>query len=87
MNLKEKYEIAGSWYEKVILMEIYHLAMIQLSPQWTLKKTSEYFGCSIGLVCENLSLAKEMNRNNKILKQSNREMALKEMKKWNLKRR
>ena len=40
-----------------MIMEIYHLAMTQNYKVWTITRTAEHFGVSIGLVSENLRLA------------------------------
>jgi hypothetical protein len=58
-------------------MEIYHLAMSQLERSWTITKTAEAFGVSIGLVSENLKLANSIHVDDKILRCETRQDALK----------
>lgn len=76
MTFKEKYSSESTWYGKVMVMEIYHLAMRQRVNNWTITKTAEEFGCSIGLVSENLKLALAIHSNDAILKCETRQEAL-----------
>ena len=46
---------------------------------WTLSKTAEHFGVSIGLVSENLRLALAIHTNDAILKCESRQDALKKL--------
>ncbi len=61
MTFVERYNQESTWHGKVLVMEIYHLAMISRSNAWTITKTAEHFGVSIGLVSENLRLATLIN--------------------------
>lgn len=57
MTFLERYNQEKTWHGKVLVMEIYHLAMTARSKTWTITKTAEHFSVSIGLVSENLRLA------------------------------
>jgi extradiol dioxygenase family protein len=60
-------------------MELFHLAMSQRHIEWTISKTAESFGCSIGLVSENLRLAHYIHEHPLIMKIETRQAALKRM--------
>lgn len=80
MTFKERYSSETTWHGRVTVMEIYHLAMNQREKGWNLSKTAEYFECSIGLVSENLQLAKAIHEKDTILKCETRQEALKKLK-------
>lgn len=79
MTFLERYAQESTWHGKVLVMEIYHLAMAHRQRGWTITKTAESFGCSIGLVSENLRLAHAIHVNEKILKCESRQDALKKL--------
>ena len=81
ITFKQKYNSRGiTWQEKAVLMSLYHTAMLMKYPTWNLGDTAEHFGVSIGLVSENIRLAKEIDKGNmKITLCSYREAALKLM--------
>lgn len=57
MTFVERYKQESTWHGKVIVIELFHLAMSQRDKTWTLTKTAEAFNVSTGLVSENLRLA------------------------------
>lgn len=58
MTYKEKYDSEQDWYKKVLLTSMYHLAMNHRNKgKWTIQDTANYFGCSSGLISENLKIA------------------------------
>lgn len=75
MTFREKYESVEDWYSKVLIMEIYHLAMTQQT-EWAIKNTAQYFGCSFGLVSENLRLAELIHRDENLIRLKTRREAL-----------
>jgi hypothetical protein len=79
ITFKEKYNSKGiTWQEKAVLISLYHTAMCMKYPTWNLQDTSLHFGVSIGLVSENIRLAKEIDNNNKkVIACLHREDALK----------
>ena len=79
MTFLERYRNETTWHGKALVMEIYHLAMSHRSKGWTLTRTAEHFGVSIGLVSENLRLAHAIHMNDKILKCESRQEALKKL--------
>lgn len=79
MTFKERYNLESTWQGRVIIMEIYHLAQCHRFKQWTVTRTAEYFGCSIGLTSENLRLALATHRDEAILKCEYRQEALKKL--------
>lgn len=79
MTFKERYYNEVTWHGKVTVMEIFHLAMSHNEKNWTLVKTAESFGCSIGLVSENLKLAQAIHSNENILNCESRQIALKKI--------
>lgn len=60
-------------------MEIFHLAMSNGANSWNITKTAEYFGVSIGLVSENLHLAKAMHSDDELRQCDSRTEALRKM--------
>ncbi len=79
MTFKDRYDIELTWHGKALVMEIYHLAMCQRAKDWTLKATSEYFKCSIGLVSENLRLATAIHINDNLISCNTRQEALRKL--------
>ncbi len=79
MTFPERYRAEDTWFGKVMVMEIFHLAMTHSERRWTLTKTAKEFDCSIGLVSENLRLAVEIHINSDILKCQTRQEALNKM--------
>ena len=79
MTFLERYELAKTWHEKAIITELYHLAMSQRYPGWTITKTAEHFEVSIGLVSENLRLAHSIHSDENIMKCESRQDALKHL--------
>lgn len=79
MTFKEKYEAERRWSDKVMIMEIYHLTMSHRQKGWTLTKTATHFEVSVGLVSENLRLAKAMHKSDKFLRCETRQEALKKL--------
>lgn len=79
MTFQEKYKQVKTWHERVQIMEIYHLAMLVRERKWTISNTAKYFGCSVGLVSENLRLAQAIHLTPSIVKVESRDKALKEL--------
>lgn len=76
MTFLEKYRQEQSWLDKVIVMELYHLAATSTYKDWTLEKTAIYFEVSIGLVSENLRLAEASHVNPTLVEVQTRQEAL-----------
>lgn len=72
----EKYHQTDNWYEKCIIMEIYHLVRSEKNPKWSVRETANDFQVSIGLVSENLNLAKAMHNDPEVINQKSRQRAL-----------
>lgn len=80
ITFRERYFKSEVWHEKVMVMEIYHLAMRQRSNNsQTVSETARYFGVSIGLVSENLRLAEAIHINPAFIQCVNRQEALKRL--------
>jgi hypothetical protein len=80
VNLKEKYISSTTWQEKVVLMHLFHQGMCLKHPNmWNMKMTASHFGVSMGLVSENIRLAKEISgeRSEKLMKAKTRDDGLK----------
>lgn len=57
MTLKEHYDKAKSWQRKCIVISFYHHGMlIRHKGKWNVRRTSQYFGVSIGKVSEDIKL-------------------------------
>lgn len=79
MTFQERYKREDTWYGKVILMEVYHLAMSQRKPGWTVTNTAKDFDVSISLVSENLRLAEEFHKNPDLINCDSRQIALRKL--------
>ena len=75
-TFREKYEACKTWQEKVMVMEIFHMASKMKDCRWTLSMTAEIFNVSVGLVSENLRLADALHRQPKLMKVETRADAL-----------
>jgi hypothetical protein len=78
MTFQEKYKQVKTWHDRALIMEIYHLAMTARG-RWTIALTAKYFGCSVGLVSENLKLATAIHKTPSIIHVESRDKALKEL--------
>lgn len=79
MTFLERYTQEHTWHGKAMIMEIYHLAMLSRSRNWTITQTAEHFGVSIGLVSENLRLAHAIHLNDTIINIPSRQEALRKL--------
>lgn len=79
MTFKDRYDQETTWQGKATVMEIYHFAMTSRIEGWTVTLTAEHFQCSIGLVSENLRLARAMHYDDKITDTPTRQEALKKL--------
>lgn len=61
MTYKEKYMLSKSWRRKVFIMNLYCKVMKYKGKDTSVRALSKYFSCSVGLVSENLFLAKPEN--------------------------
>lgn len=79
MNLSffEKYVKETTWHGKATVMSLYHMAQTIRFTHWTLGDTADYFGCSNGLVSENLKLARALDTNPRLASIETRQEALK----------
>lgn len=77
MDYQKEYSEAKEWYRKASIMSLYHTYQCLQDKSWTLRDTAIYFGVSIGLVSENIKLAKSLETNSQLMKAPNRQEALK----------
>jgi hypothetical protein len=61
MNPKELYEKAITWQEKVKVIDFYHKMEVYRN-DWNMRKTAKYFDVSLGLVCESIKLAANLEK-------------------------
>ena len=80
MDFRQKYEKCEDLQDKVIVIEIYHLSRLCQNKNWTIYQTATDFGLSVGLVSENLHLAKESHVHPKLLECESRQEAMKKIK-------
>jgi len=76
MTLKELFKKESIWHKKITFLETYHLMRTLKNPLWTQADTAKTFEISIGLVSEDLKLAKKIRENGE-LKKLSRNTALK----------
>ncbi len=79
VSFTERYESEKTWYGKATVMEIFHMAAALSDRNWTVSKTANFFGVSIGLVSENLRLADALHHNEKLLECKTRQEALRKI--------
>lgn len=59
MTFQEKYDSSDRWFEKIIIMEIFHdLMCLKFNGEWTVSRTATELNVSVGLASENLKLAR-----------------------------
>jgi hypothetical protein len=79
-TLKELFKNEKIWWKKAIVLETYHLMHEISNSDWHMRDTSRELKCSLGYVCEELMLAKEL-KSNEGLKELSRNKALRSIKK------
>ncbi len=79
MTFMERYQQEETWYGKVLVMSIFHTVMCQKEKNWTLLDTAKSFEVSIGLVSENLKLARQLDTDPKFIKHKSRANALEKL--------
>lgn len=79
MEYFERYHREKNWYNKILLIEVYHLKSKGSIGGWTINKTATFFGISVGLVSENLALAETIHRFPELVTCESRQDALKRM--------
>ena len=63
MTFKERYYLEGTaWWERVMIMNIYHNLALVKDPKWTIQQTADDFGASIGTTSENLRIARGIDK-------------------------
>lgn len=76
MTFVERYQVAETWVDKVLIISIYHTAMTRGSSEWTIRKTASVFEVSVGLVSENIRLANAIDSGLPITECNTRQEAL-----------
>ena len=76
MDYYKEYKEAKEWHRKVCIMHLFHTAQCMHDTNWTLNATAKFFDVSIGLVSENIRLAKQLDERPELMKASNRQEAL-----------
>lgn len=77
MTYKEKFHSSQDWKEKIFLVSQFHSRRCIHTKTWKVKQTAQYFGVSVGLVSENLNLARVFDLLGEC---SSRAQAIKQMK-------
>lgn len=61
MKYKEKFKLSHNWKEKIFLVSMFHSKqLLRTKNKWKVRDTANYFNVSIGLISENLMLAREI---------------------------
>lgn len=79
VSFTERYYSDNTWQGRVLVMEIFHMAAILSDPNWTVGKTANFFGVSIGLASENLRLADAIHANERLMLVPTRTEALRKL--------
>lgn len=62
MTFKQKFDTCLFWHEKVKIIALYHMIKtFRYKRTWTVRKTANYFGVSMGFASENLMLNEHMD--------------------------
>jgi hypothetical protein len=83
MDYRKEYDETKEWHRKVCLIHLYHSHQLLHDKRWTLINTAVYFGVSIGLVSENIKLAKAIDTRPELMKCDSRQKALNVLEKKN----
>lgn len=78
MEYFERYHREKNWYNKILLIEVFHMKCKSESG-WTITRTAEFFGVSVGLISENLALAETIHKYPDLINCESRQDALKKM--------
>jgi len=62
ISFKEQFDGEKLWYKRVVIIELYYLAMRNKDKSWGVRETAKYFKISLGHVSENLKLAKALHK-------------------------
>lgn len=77
MNIKEKFDSETDWRRKALLVELFHSVMLlKHNGEWDVRKSASAIGRSVGLISENIQLAKAI-KEGKLDKCDSRNKALK----------
>lgn len=79
MTFIDRYKSETTWHGKAIIMSLFHATACQRDKSWNLTMTAKSFDCSIGLVSENLRLAKLIDDNPTLINIPTRQDALKKL--------
>ena len=82
MDYLTEYKDTKSWVRKAILMNLLHTTR-KLKGHWSVSLTAQFFDVSIGLVSENLKLAKAFDGRPELMKCESRQKALDVMERRN----
>ena len=80
MDFLEEYKTETLWHQKIWLMDTFHSLMGVKHGKWTLHQTAESFNVSMGVVSENLNLAKAIETDPELTKCESRQKALDKLK-------
>lgn len=78
-EFKKQYESSSTWQQRVIILSLFHSTQCIKNKNWNMKQTAAHFCISIGLVSENIRLAKEIQgpKCEELMKAKSREDGLK----------
>jgi len=76
MTFKEKFDSEHIWHRKVLILELFHNSMRLRNVRWSQRDTASAFGVSLGLVNEDLLLARLVKEDSGIDKCKTRKEAL-----------
>lgn len=61
MNIKEQFENETDWRRKALLVELFHsIMLLRHGNEWNVRRTAKSIGKSVGLISENINLAKKI---------------------------
>jgi hypothetical protein len=75
--LVERFKNEKRWKDKCLLLEIIHIKMKQQKKLWRIRDTAKMLNLSVGLVSEDLQLARKLVDDEEISKCESRNKAIK----------
>lgn len=75
MDFVREYNETKSWVRKCIMMNMFHSSHKAMG-HWSVHQTARCFDVSVGLVSENLRLAKEFDNKPELMRLESRQKAL-----------
>jgi glucan phosphorylase len=81
-DLIVRYHDSDKWYEKALIILVYHTIMSGAVENWTMRMTAKKLDRSVGLISEDIRLAQCIKDHDDMLKLPDRQSAMKKMREY-----